>query len=71
MMPPIAKLAIPPFLIGTIRVSSKFGALGERFHIQRIRLQILKTLEEENNIVREFLRYEERDISATCFSFRI
>jgi hypothetical protein len=70
-MPPIAGSVIPPCLIATIRVSSKFGVLGERFHIQRIYLQILKTLKKENNVVREFLRYEEGGINATCFSFRI
>ena len=43
----IAALAVPPYLIVTIRVSSKFGALRERFHIKRIWLQILKTLKEE------------------------
>jgi len=58
-------------LIATIRVSSKFGVLGERFYIQRKCLQILKTLKKENNAVREFLRYEERGINATCFTFRI
>ena len=67
----IATLAIRPCLIATIRVSSKFGVLGERFYIQRKCLQILKTLKKENNAVREFLRYEERGINATCFTFRI
>ena len=71
IMPLIAASAVPPCLIATIKVSSKFGALGERFHIERIWLQILKTLKEENNAVRELLRCEERDINATCFSFRI
>jgi hypothetical protein len=71
MTPPITASAVPPCLIATIRVSLKFGALEERFYIQRIWLQILKTLKEENNIVREFLRCEEIGINATCFSFRI
>jgi hypothetical protein len=46
----IAALAVLPCLIATIKVSSKFGALGERFHKERIWLQVLKTLKEENNI---------------------
>jgi hypothetical protein len=69
--PLIAASAVPPCLIVTIRVSSKFGELGERFYNKRIWLQILKTLKEENNIVRELLRCEERGINARCFSFRI
>jgi hypothetical protein len=60
-----------PCLIATIRVSSKFGALGERFYNKRIWLQILKTLKEENNAFRELLWCEERGINATCFRFRI
>jgi hypothetical protein len=28
----IAASAVPPYLIATIKVSSKFGALGERFY---------------------------------------
>ena len=68
---PIAASAVPPCLIVTIKVCLKFGALGERFHNERIWLQILETLEEENNQVRELLRCEERGINATCFSFRI
>ena len=56
----IAASAVPPYLITTIRVSSKFGALRERFHIRRIWLQILKMLKEEKNAVREFLRYDIR-----------
>jgi hypothetical protein len=70
-MPPIAGSAVPPCLIATIKVSSKFGVLGERFYIQRICLQILKTLKKENNAVREFLRCEDRGINAICFRFRI
>jgi hypothetical protein len=54
--PLIAALAVPPCLIATIKVSSKFGALGERFHEERIWLQVLKTLREENNAVRELRR---------------
>jgi hypothetical protein len=37
-------------------VSSKFGALGERFHKERIWLQVLKTPREENNAVQELHR---------------
>lgn len=43
----IAASADLPCLIATIKVSSNFGALGERFYIKRIWLQILKTLKEE------------------------
>jgi hypothetical protein len=43
----------------TIKVCLKFGALGGRFYNERIWLQILKTLKEENNKVRELLRCEE------------
>jgi hypothetical protein len=68
--PPIAASAVPPCLIATIRVSSKFGAPGERLHIKRIWLQIWETLKEENNIVREFLRCEERGINAPGLSFK-
>jgi hypothetical protein len=67
---PNAAWAVPPCLIASIRVSSKFGALGERFRIQIIWLPVLKTLNEENNAVREFLRCEERGINATYFSSR-
>jgi hypothetical protein len=64
--PPIAVSAIPPRLIATIRVSLKFGVLGERFYIKRIWLQILKILKVENNVVREFLRCEERGHMFEC-----
>ena len=56
----IAALAVPPCLIATIKVSSKFGALGERFHEERIWLQVLKTPREENNAVRELHRVRRR-----------
>ena len=69
--PLIAASAVSPCLIATIKVSSKFGALGGRFYQGRIWLQVLKTLKEENNAVRELLRCEERGINATYFSFRI
>jgi hypothetical protein len=58
--PPVAALAVPPCLIATIRVFSKFGALGERSYNERIWLQILKKLREGKNAVREFRRCEER-----------
>ena len=45
--PLIAVLAVPLCLIMTIRVSSKFGALRERYYIRRIWLQFLKTLKGE------------------------
>ena len=48
LMPSIAAPAVPPCLIATVRVSSNFGALRERFYGERIWLQILKTLREEN-----------------------
>ena len=57
---PIAVSAVPLCLIATIGVFSKFGALRERFHIRRIWLQMLKTLKEENDAAREFLRCGER-----------
>jgi hypothetical protein len=62
----IATLAIPPCLITTIRVFSKFGALGERSYNERIWLQILKKLREGKNIVREFRRYKERGHMFRC-----
>jgi hypothetical protein len=62
-MPLIAVSAVLPCLITTIRVSLKLGALKERFYIKRIWLQILKTLKEEKNIVREFRRCGERGAS--------
>jgi len=34
--PLIAASAVPPCLIATIKVSLKFGALGEMFHDERI-----------------------------------
>jgi hypothetical protein len=58
--PPIAASAVPPCLIATIKVFSKFGALEERSYYQIIWLQILKTLREEGSAVREFRRCDER-----------
>ena len=57
-MQPIAASVIPPCLIATIKAFSKFGALEERFHHEIIWLQILKTLKEEKNAVRELRRYD-------------
>ena len=54
--PLLAASAVPPCLIATTGVSSNFGALGERFHEERIWPQILKTLGKENNAVRELRR---------------
>lgn len=64
MTPLIAASAVPSCLIATIRVSLKFGALRERFYIQRIQVQILKMINIENNIVRELPRRKE---TASCF----
>ena len=58
--PSIAASAIPPCLIATIKVFSKFGALKERSYHEIIWLQILKTLREEKNAVRELRRCDER-----------
>jgi hypothetical protein len=54
--PLITASAVPPCLIATIRVSSKFGALRERFHEERIWPQVLKILREEKDVVRELRR---------------
>ena len=56
VMPLIAVSAFPFCLIVTIRVSSKFGALRERFYEERIWPQVLKILREEYNVVRELRR---------------
>ena len=58
--PPIATSAVPPCLIATIQVFSKFGALKERSYHEIIWLQILKTLREEKNAVRELRRCDKR-----------
>jgi hypothetical protein len=58
IMLPITALAVRPCLIATINVFSKFGALKERFYNKVIWLQILKTLREEKNAVRELRRCE-------------
>jgi hypothetical protein len=49
--PLIAASAVPPCLIATIGVSSKFGALRKRSYKERIRLQVLKILREEGAAV--------------------
>jgi hypothetical protein len=56
MTPPIAASAVPPCLIATIRVSSKFGALEKRSYEERIWLQVLKILREEGGAVRQLRR---------------
>jgi hypothetical protein len=56
----IAASAIPPCLIATIKVFSKFGVLEERSYHKIIWLQILKTLREEKNIFRELRQCDER-----------
>jgi hypothetical protein len=56
LTPSIAASYVPPCLIATVRVSSKFGALRERFYRERIWLQVLKTFREENEDVRELRR---------------
>ena len=61
----IAALAIPPCLNATIRVFSKFGALGEKSYNERIWHQILKAPREGKNAVREFRRCE-RDHMFRC-----
>ena len=67
--PPIAASAVPPCLIATIKVFSKFGALKERSYHEIIWLQILKTLREEKNAVRELRRCDETvHHRCTCFS---
>jgi hypothetical protein len=69
--PPIAALVVPSCLIATIRVSSKFGTLGERSYNERVWLQILKKLREEKNIVREFRCCEKRGHMFRCLVIRI
>ena len=58
--PPITASAVPPCLIATVEVFSKFGALEGRPYHEIIWLQILKTLREEKNVVRELRRCDER-----------
>ena len=56
----IAASAVPPCLIATIKVFSKFRALKERSYYDIIWPQILKTSREERNAVRELGRCDER-----------
>jgi hypothetical protein len=63
--PPIAASAIPPCLTATIKVFLKFGALEERSYHEIIWLQILKTLREEKDAVRELRRCD--DLWLICF----
>jgi hypothetical protein len=71
IMSPITTSAVPPCLIATIKVFSEFGALRERFYNKVIWLQILKTLREEKNVVRELRRCEERGHMFQCLVIRI
>ena len=64
--PPIAASAVPPCLIATIKVFSKFGALEERLYHEIIWTQILKTIREEKNAVRELRRCDGRVYMFQC-----
>jgi hypothetical protein len=66
IMPPIAASDVPPCLIATIKVFSKFGALEERSYHEIMWLQILKTFREEKNAVRELRRCDERVYMFQC-----
>jgi hypothetical protein len=57
--PPIAASAVPPCLITTIKVFSKFGALEERSYHEIIWPRALKSLREKN-AVQELRRCDER-----------
>jgi membrane-bound acyltransferase YfiQ involved in biofilm formation len=59
LTPSNAALAVPLCLILAMRVSSKFGALRERFYKKRIYLKVLKTPKQKKVEVREFLRAKE------------
>ena len=52
---PIAAHAIPFGVIATVKFFSKIGALEERSYYEIIWLQILKTLREKKNAVRDVL----------------
>jgi hypothetical protein len=69
-MPLTAASAIPPCLIATIKVFLKFGALKESSYYEIIWLQILKTLREEKNAVRELCRCDERVNMFQCLVMR-
>jgi hypothetical protein len=62
----IAALTILPYLIATIRVFLKFGALKERSYYEIIRLQILKTIRDEKSTGRELRRNNERVYMFQC-----
>jgi hypothetical protein len=62
----IAVSAGSPCLITTIKVSLKFGALRERYHIRRIWLQFLKALKGEMMQPGSFSDVRR---ASTCFSF--
>jgi hypothetical protein len=66
IMPSIAASAVLPCLIATIKVFSKFGALEEKSYHEIIWLQILKTLREEKNAVRELRQCDERVCIFQC-----
>jgi hypothetical protein len=66
LTPPIAAFAVPPCLFGKFKVFSKFGALEERSYHEIMWLQILKTLREEKNVVRELRRCDERVCMFQC-----
>lgn len=51
-----APSTVPPCLMATFNVFSKFGALEDRSYPKTIWLQILKKLREEKNVVRELRR---------------
>ena len=53
-------------LIATFKVFSEFGALEERSYHKILWLQILKTLREEKNVVRELRRCDERVYIFQC-----
>jgi hypothetical protein len=57
--PPNAASAVPPCLIATFKVYSKFGSLKERTDHEIILLQILKTHRKKKNVVRELRRCDE------------
>ena len=56
---PIAASAVPPCLIATFKVYSKFGALKERTDHEIILPPILKTHRKKKNVVRELCRCDE------------
>ena len=67
----IAASAIPPCLIALIKVLSKFEVFEEKSYHEIIWLQILKTLREEKNAVRELRRCDERVHMLQCLVMQI